>query len=95
MQSIILFFTRLWAKLFPDPEVQRQQKINADITGSIDEAKKEMEVARCLFNQADDPDLIDHAIFSMEAAQKKYIYLYKMLKSNNCHLNITQTGEWR
>jgi hypothetical protein len=29
-----------------------------------------------------DPDLVDHAIYSMEAAEKKYIYLLKQAKKD-------------
>lgn len=36
--------------------------------------------AKAYFEEANDPDLVDYAIFMMEAAERKYMYLLKLAK---------------
>lgn len=43
----------------------------------IEEAKKEWQEARDYFNTVTEPDLIDHAIYTLGAAEKRYVYLLK------------------
>ena len=46
----------------------------------IQEARKDWENAHSFFNNVSDPDLVDHAIYAMEAAEKKYQYLIKQAR---------------
>lgn len=41
------------------------------------EAHREWLAAREFFDHATDPDLIDYAILSLKAAEKRYVYLWK------------------
>lgn len=50
------------------------------ITDLVYRAHKEWEQAKSFFNEVNDPELIDHAIYAMEAAERKYIYLLKLAK---------------
>lgn len=50
---------------------------------SINRAKQEMYDAENFFDNVTDPELIDHAIYKMEAAKSKYTYLLKQAKDNN------------
>jgi hypothetical protein len=43
----------------------------------VGKAKLEWEQSQVLFNEIQDPELIDHAIYAMEAAERKYMYLLK------------------
>ncbi|MDD2212658.1 MAG: DUF2508 family protein [Clostridia bacterium] len=43
----------------------------------VEKARAEWEQSKVLFNEAKDPALIDHAIYAMEAAERKYMYLLK------------------
>lgn len=43
----------------------------------VEKARQEWEQAQTLFNEATEPELIDHAIHGMIAAERKYIYLLK------------------
>lgn len=58
------------------------EKTKKEICLYIEDAKKEWEDARNLFNEIKDPDLIDYAVYAIQAAEKKYIYLYKQAKSD-------------
>ncbi len=52
-----------------------------DILTLADQARQEWDSARAYFNSVTDPDLIDHAIFLLEAAEKKYVYLFKQARA--------------
>lgn len=43
----------------------------------VEKARQEWEQAKALFNEAADPELIDHAIYAVDAAERKYIYLLR------------------
>lgn len=48
----------------------------------IEEAKRDWQAARNYFNAVTDPDLIDHAIYAMEAAEKRYVYLLRRARED-------------
>jgi uncharacterized protein (DUF111 family) len=50
---------------------------------NIENAKKEWEDAKNIFENVSQPDLVDYAIYKVEAAEQKYIYLLKQYKDNN------------
>lgn len=47
---------------------------------SIREAHREWLAKEEYFNHATDPDLVDFAIYDIEASKRKYIYLLKKIK---------------
>lgn len=47
------------------------------LTESLEQAREEWLSSRAYFETVSDPDLVDHAIYMMEAAEKRYIYLLK------------------
>lgn len=49
----------------------------------IKAARRELECAEKLFEYADDPDLIEYAIFQEHASRLKLSYLIKKAKENN------------
>jgi len=55
-----------------DPDALRQQ---------VESAKNDWQAACSFFNNLTDPDLIDYAVYSMEAAERKYMYLLKKYKT--------------
>lgn len=52
---------------------------NAYVT-EIRKAHSDWQAAENYFDNVSDPDLIDFAIFDMEAAKKKYVYMLKKAK---------------
>ncbi len=44
----------------------------------VEKARREWLVAQEEFNFVTDPQLIDHAIFSMQAAERRYVYLLRL-----------------
>lgn len=47
----------------------------------IDEARREWLASRNYFDNVVDPDLIDHAVYVSQAAEKRYMYLLKQARS--------------
>ena len=60
-----------------------------DLFDLVEEARQEWQAAMCHFNQVIDPDLVDHAIHAMEAAEKKYTYLLKKARREGYRLPAT------
>ncbi|WP_408955284.1 DUF2508 family protein [Natroniella sp. ANB-PHB2] len=51
-----------------------------ELTQDLEETQEELTRAKRYFNSVSDPDLIDHAIYLLEATRKKYSYLLKKKK---------------
>lgn len=61
----------------------------------VERARQEWEQAKALFNEVADPELVDHAIYAMEAAERKYIYLLKKAqKEKVIDEELYQVQEW-
>ncbi|WP_366923420.1 YaaL family protein [Metallumcola ferriviriculae] len=43
----------------------------------LDQAKREWEAAQNIFNEATEKDLVDYAIFEMQATERRYMHLLK------------------
>ncbi len=50
---------------------------------AVIEARAEWLSARQYFECVSEPDLVDQAIYSMEAAERKYMYLLRLAKQEN------------
>lgn len=51
-----------------------------DDEAALNQAHRDWLAAREFFNYATDPDLIDYAILNLQAAEKRYIYLWKQAR---------------
>lgn len=60
-------------------EYSRAEQVDEDYL-LVEEARQEWKSAREYFNTVTDPDLIDHAIYALEAAEKRYVYLLKKIR---------------
>lgn len=63
----------------------QQKKVDDknDIYMNIENAKREWEDAKNIFENVSQPDLVDYAIYKVEAAEQKYIYLLRQIKNGN------------
>ena len=50
------------------------------LTTLVKKAHRDWEEAQALFNEVKDPDMIDHAIYAMEATERRYMFLLKEAK---------------
>lgn len=62
-------------ELLLEPIQEQQSRNEYSLLSQIKKARNEWEQAKSYFEQVVDPDLVDHAIYAMEAAEKKYMYL--------------------
>lgn len=61
----------------------KKEKPRNDYYINIKNAKKEWEDAKNIFENVSEPDLVDYAIYNVDAAEKKYIYLLRQIKNGN------------
>lgn len=52
----------------------------AELEAQVAAAQREWQAALSHFQMVSDPDLVDHAIFHLEAAQRKYMYLLNQVR---------------
>lgn len=57
------------------------------------EAPAELEGAENLFMRMTEPDMIDYAIFQLNAAEKRYNYLFKLIKGKQLNQKQSISGE--
>jgi len=75
-------------------ESEREKPHSAEmpLTESIEQARREWQEAQAYYNTVTDKDLIDHAAYMIQAAEKKYIYLMKRARAEGIvHSKYTPT----
>lgn len=65
-------------------EVQQQD----DYYRLVEQARREWQDAKQRFEQIADPDLIDHAIYAIETAEQRYIYLLKKAREERAFKTV-------
>lgn len=59
---------------------EKDNRISKEVLEELRQTINEMEAAESLFNSAEDPILIESAIYKGEAAKKKFDYLFNIAK---------------
>ena len=62
---------------------KKKSQKNEEMLDSIHRAQKEWLDKENYFNFTTDPDLVDFAIYEIEASKRKYAYLLKLAKEKN------------
>lgn len=57
-----------------------------DLLSDVEQARRQWINARAYFDHVTDPDLVDMAIYSIEAAEKHYMYLLKVARTQGVSL---------
>ncbi|MDW7675002.1 MAG: YaaL family protein [Bacillota bacterium] len=71
--DIKVWLLKLWRSFFVVEEKD-------ELKDNINKAKEEWEYAKMFFQEATEPDIIDYAIFQLDAAERKYMYLLEQAK---------------
>jgi hypothetical protein len=58
------------------------------LVDSVEQARVEWLNSRAYFETVSDPDLVDHAIYLMEAAERRYVYLLKKARESGVTVNF-------
>lgn len=85
-----------WLGRWTETESRRAREEERTLRQEMEAARQETEAAERYFQTVTDPELVDHAIYTMEAARRKYVYLYRRLRhSRGGAVGIDQGGsEW-
>lgn len=80
-KGVVYLNEEMWVRGFAmDEKNMVSDEKNFSLRELVELARREWEQAKNLFEEAKEPDLVDHAIYSMEAAERKYMYLLKRAK---------------
>ncbi|MDD2495228.1 MAG: DUF2508 family protein [Tissierellia bacterium] len=60
-----------------------QSEETKDIYENLKRAKKEWDNAKNIFENVSNPDLVDYAIYNVDAAEKRYMYILNQIKNGN------------
>jgi hypothetical protein len=66
-----------WLKLCTQQFISRDRDRQDDESRALEHAHQEWLAANRLFDNATEPELVDYAIFSLQAAEKQFVYLWK------------------
>jgi protein subunit release factor A len=69
-------------------EEQSQHKDIAEMIRCVHQAKEEWCQAEQYFDNVSDPDLVDYAIYRIEASKKKYDYMLKKAKEMGIRVDM-------
>lgn len=79
---------------FMSKKSEKYTKDQQELIHAIEIAKSEIDTARSVFQLANDPMMVDYAIFMEEAAKSKYAYLLMQAKAQDlrveCDYMITE-----
>ncbi len=79
------------SKLFESIKLKLEdndQNEDRSLLESLKTAHSELESAELYFQNVTEPDLVDHAIYNMEAAKAKYYYLLKQVRKKKIKANV-------
>ncbi|MDQ7794644.1 MAG: DUF2508 family protein [bacterium] len=68
-------------RLIPDYQPGSDLPGRPPLQEVVEQAWREWQAAQAYFDAVSDPDLVDHAIYMVEAAERKYGYLIKRAKA--------------
>lgn len=81
----------LTSRVIPsDREATGEQSSDRELVELMDEARRNWLAARAFFNNVTEPDLIDQAIYTMNAAERRYIYLWKKARQMGYSINVSK-----
>lgn len=69
-----------WLKVCSRQFISRDWDDRSEESKALEDAHREWLAAHRLFENATEPELVDYAIYSLQAAEKQFIYLLKRAK---------------
>jgi len=66
-----------WFKVCTRQFAARDRNNQCDESKALEHARREWLAASRLFDYATDPELVDYSIYSLQAAEKHFVYLWK------------------
>lgn len=72
----------------PGTEDAPDERNPETLISDVEAARQQWLSAKAYFDYVTDPDLIDMAIYSIEAAEKRYMYLLKVARTRGVRLDL-------
>lgn len=69
-------------------DLYEEEKVENELVGIVKRAHEDWLEAEQFFQSVSEPDLVDHAIYRVEAAKARYIYLVKKAKEEGVRANF-------
>ena len=89
----VLHSARAWLRYFQLTD-HLELKEMPGLLEMVEQARREWQDAQSYYNAVSDTDLVDHAVYMMQAAEKKYNYLLKQARLQGVVYNpYPATGE--
>jgi len=66
---------------------EEQPEYHLELADAVRAAKDEWYAAQSYFENVSEPELVDYAIYKLEAAKQKYLYLLKLAKKEGLRDN--------
>ncbi len=92
IHRVISRVTSIATKLLPIDNPIKEEAKEKEFSEIVEQARLDWYAAASLFNDVSDPDLIDHSIYALEAAEKKYTYLLKKAREMGYKANYNKEG---
>lgn len=93
MRKINVIFEEIKKRITPDGSLKGENPEQDMIIHAVEIARKEWHYARDFFNQIEEPELVDHAIYAIEAAEKKYMFLLRQAREMGCRAYFSNIDE--
>lgn len=76
------------------PKDSDKNAAHKDLQSQVDAAHREWQAAQQYFQMVSEPELVDHAIYTLEAAQRKYRYLIRQLRQAQGQAPAQEGRQW-
>lgn len=78
----------MWQEIVLKAEewLQRKDGPSGELVSDVEAARRHWLSTKAYFDSVTDPDLIDHAIYAMVAAERRYVYLLRTAKERGVSL---------
>jgi len=90
LSGIYNYLSALTSRIILNEEDIVKGPIHDNLLDAVEEARAEWISAQKYFESVTDPDLVDHAIYLVEAAQRKYMYLLKRARQEGIKLEFSE-----
>lgn len=69
--------------------LRRDEDSSQELLDSVECARRQWLSTKAYFDSVTDPDLIDHAIYTMVAAERRYVYLLRAARERGVKLPVS------
>ena len=70
--------------------IRKDEDSSQELLESVESARKYWLSTKAYFDNVTDPDLIDHAIYAMTVAERRYVYLLRAARDKGLKLPASQ-----